>query len=107
MTKTPTQDSQNPMPPLGMVLGPYPPCSVCASDGYPADIEVTMKGNDAWLCLDCFAKHMPPSVRRAFPVDKAKALKLREEPWTRSWRGWKRRTREEASEQPTLFIPGT
>jgi hypothetical protein len=92
------------MPPLGLAIGPHPPCTVCGSDGYPADLEVTVRGRDAWLCIDCWETHMPEAIRLAHPVNRAKALRLRNTPWSRNWRGWKRTTREQA-EQPGLIIP--
>ena len=91
-------------PPAGIVYGPHPPCSLCGSDGFPADLEVTVRGRDAWLCIDCYTEHMPKAVRLARPVDRALTMRLRETEWSRSWRGWKRRSREEA-DAPGLLLP--
>lgn len=103
-TTPPVEPGPDGQPPLGLVIGPHPPCTVCGSDGYPADLEISLKGRDAWLCIDCYEKHIPAPIRALHPVDRAKTMALRARPWTRSWRGWKRRTREDA-ETPTLVIP--
>ena len=91
-------------PPLGLVIGPHPPCTTCGSDGYPADLEVSFKGRDAWLCIDCYLTHMPAPIIAAHPADRLKIMRLRATPWSRSWRGWKKRSRDEA-ETPTLTLP--
>lgn len=95
----------NGLPPMGVVFGPHPPCTLCGSEGWPADIEISFKGRDAWLCLDCYRTKLSPEIRGACPVDVSKALALRDTAWSRSWRGWKRTTRENAIEQPTLVLP--
>ncbi len=104
MTHPSVEPGPDGQPPLGLLVGPHPPCVTCGSDGYPADLEVSFKGRDAWLCVDCYLKHMPPPVLAARPVNRAKCMKLRATPWSRSWRGWKRRRREDA-ETPTLILP--
>jgi len=93
---------------LGVVDGPYPPCSLCGSKGYPADLEITMGGNDAWVCYECWTSDkIPEAVRTVAPVSWDKVMRLRATPWSRSWRGWKRRSREDAPDdkQPTLRLP--
>lgn len=91
-------------PPAGIVMGPHPPCTICGSQGRPADLEVTFKGRDAWLCVDCYETHMPEPVRLAHPVNRANVMRLRNTPWSRNWVGWKGRSREDA-EAPGLLLP--
>ncbi len=96
-------DPETGMPPLGVLLGPHPPCTNCGSQGFPADLEVSFRGRQAWVCLDCYYT-LPAPIRGAMPVDRSKVLRLRQEPWTRSWRGWRRRSRDDAP-SPDLVLP--
>jgi len=73
--------------PMPNLEGPFPPCGYCGSGGWPADLEVEVRGRATFLCIDCWGL-MPEALRMVMDVTRDDALRLREVVGSCSWRGW-------------------
>ena len=84
----------------------YPPCGYCGSDGWPADIEITLLGVLSHLCLDCWEGYVPERVRLRYPVgDRAEIEALRRRPGSASYRNPAARGRQRGETPGGLVLP--